>query len=171
MDVQTAGRTIQLILAPAVMVNACGILLGGMLAHYSAINDRIRTLAGERLTLALTSPSENQVDLARERLTEIDHQVPVLIHRHRQVHHAIVLTNGAVVTLMLSMFVIAAAALDDSSGLGTLALFVFLAGTAILMGAVLFMVVEVRGSDASVAFEATRILDLRVGWDDTEPTA
>ncbi len=171
MDVQTAGRTIQLILAPAVMVTACGILLSGMLAHYSAINDRIRALAGERLTLALTSPGDHQVDLARERLAEIDHQVPVLIHRHRQVHHAIVLTNGAVVTLMVSMFVIAAAALADSSVLGTISLFVFLAGTAILMGAVSFMVVEVRGSDASGGFVAPRVLDIRVAWDDTDPAA
>jgi len=170
MDIQTAGKTIQLILAPVVMVTACGILLTGMLAHYSAINDRLRALARDRLGLALVTPLEDHVALARERLTEIDHQVPMLIHRHRQVHHAIVLTNGAVVTLVLSMFVIAAAALDDSSLLGTIALFVFLAGTASLMSGVLFMVVEVRSSNASVAYEAKRVLDLPVAWDDTEPS-
>jgi hypothetical protein len=52
--------------------------------------------------------------LARERLTEIDHQVPMLIQRHRQVHHAILLVNTAVVTLVLSMFIIGAAALAES---------------------------------------------------------
>ena len=40
------------------------------------------------------------------------------------------MTNGAVVTLILGMFVIAASALDDSSALGTVPLFVFLAGMA-----------------------------------------
>ena len=42
MDVQTAAKTIQLILAPVVMVSACGILLTGMLGHFGNINDRIR---------------------------------------------------------------------------------------------------------------------------------
>jgi hypothetical protein len=168
MDIQTAGRTIQLILAPVVMVTACGLLLNGMLSHYSAINDRLRALARERIDLALVSPAEGQVPVARERLAEIDHQVPSLIHRHRQVHDAIVLTNGAVVILIVSMFVIAGAALDHSDALGTLALFVFLAGTAVLMAGVVFMVVAVRRSDASVAYESRRVLDLPVTWDDTE---
>jgi hypothetical protein len=168
MNIQTAGRTIQLILAPVVMVTACGILLNGMLAHYSAINDRLRAMAQERLGLALVRPDEDHVDLACERLAEIDHQVPTLISRHHQMHHAIVLTNGAVVTLILSMFVIGAAALDDSNPLGTVALLVFLAGTAALMAAAAFMVLEVRRSDASVDYEALRAVGIPITW--TAPT-
>jgi hypothetical protein len=33
-----AARTIRLILAPAVMVTACAILQGGLLAHYAAVS-------------------------------------------------------------------------------------------------------------------------------------
>ena len=33
MNIQTAGKTIQVILAPVVMVTACGLLLNGMLAR------------------------------------------------------------------------------------------------------------------------------------------
>jgi len=163
-NVQTAGKTIQVILAPVVMVTACGILLTGMLARYSAVNDRIRALAAERLRLALLTPAEDHAALARERLTQIDHQVPMLIHRHRQIHHAILLANSAVVTLILSMFVIGAAALADSSALGTVALFVFLAGTAALMTGAGFMAVEVRSSDITVAYEAMRVVELPVTW-------
>jgi hypothetical protein len=164
MNVQTAAKTIQLILAPVVMVSACGILLTGMLAHYGTINDRIRKLTAERLGLSQLQPAEDHELLARERLTEIDHQVPMLIGRHRQVHHAILLANTTVAVLVVSMFIIAAAALSDSSAVGTVALFVFLTGTAALMGSAVFMALEVRSSHQSVSYEAMRVIDLPRVW-------
>lgn len=164
MNVETAGKTIQVILAPAVMITACGLLLTGMLGHYTAINVRIRTLAGERLRLALVAPAAGDEDFARERLTQIDHQVPMLVRRHRLVHHALLLANGAVVILILCMFTIAAAAFADSGVIGTAALCVFLAGTACLMASVAFMAVEVRSSNESVAYEATRAAQLDTTW-------
>jgi hypothetical protein len=163
-DIQTAGKTIQLILAPVVMVTACGILLTGMLAHYSAINDRIRALAAERLGLALLTPAESHRALARERLAQIDHQTPMLIHRHLLVRHGILLAYTSVVTLIVCMFVIGAAALADSDALGTVALFVFLAGTAALMVGTVFVAVEVRMSQTAVAYEAMRVIGLSASW-------
>ena len=49
MTAETIARTIQLIVAPVVMVTAGAILSGGLLSHAGAINDRLRTLAHERL--------------------------------------------------------------------------------------------------------------------------
>jgi len=164
MDVQTAAKTIQLILAPALMVSACGILLTGMLGHYGTINDRIRRLTAERLELSQLQPAEGHETLARERLTEIDHQVPMLIGRHRQVHYAILLAYTAVAILVVSMFVIAAAALSDSSATGTFALFVFLVGTAAVMGSAVFMALEVRSSHQAVSYEGMRVIDLACAW-------
>ncbi len=169
MDIQTAGKTIQLIVAPAVMVTACGLLLNGMLAHYTSINNRIRSLVAERLQLVFLAPADDHEALARERLTEIDHQVPMMIDRHRQVHHAILLGNTAVVTLVSSMFVIGAAAFADSNLLGTLALLIFLAGTACVLLAAAFMAIEVRSSHRSVAYEAMRVVGLEVPWSQTPP--
>jgi hypothetical protein len=164
MDVQTAAKTIQLILAPVVMVSACGILLTGMLGHYGTINDRIRKLTAERLELSQLRPAEGHEALARERLTEIDHQVPMLIGRHRQVHHAILLANTAVAILVVSMFIIAAAALSNSSAAGTVALFVFLAGTATVMSSAVFMALEVRSSHQAVSYEGMRVIELPRAW-------
>jgi hypothetical protein len=169
MDVQTAAKTIQLILAPALMVSACGILLTGMLSHYGSINDRIRRLTAERLELSQLQPAEGHVALARERLTEIDHQVPMLIGRHRQVHYAILLAYTGVAILVVSMFVIAAAALSGSSTTGTFSLFVFLVGTAAVMGSAMFMALEVRSSHQAVSYEGMRVIDLSCAW--TEPPA
>src|SRR6201987_3716529 len=158
MTVQTAARTIQLILAPVGMISACGILLSGMLSPYASINDRIRKLPGERLQLSQLRPAAGHEAFAGERLVEIDHQVPMLIARHRQVHHAILLANTAVAILVLSMFVVAATALSHSSAVGTVALFVFLAGTAALLGSAAFMGLEVRSSHQSVSYEAMRAI-------------
>jgi len=90
----------------------------------------------------------------------------MLISRHRQVHHAILLLNTAVVTLVLSMFVIGAAALANSGALGTVALAVFLAGVTALLVGVGFMAVEVRHSHASVSYESMRVVGLPVSWED-----
>ena len=38
------------------MVTSCAILIGGMLTHYAAINDRLRGMTRERLSL-LRQPS------------------------------------------------------------------------------------------------------------------
>ena len=164
MDVQTAAKTIQLILAPVVMVSACGILLTGMLGHFGNINDRIRRLTAERLELSQLQPAEGHEALARERLIEIDHEVPMLIDRHLLVRHAILLANTAVAILVVSMFVIAAAALGHSAATGTVALFVFLAGTAAVMGSAVFMALEVRNSHRAVSYEGMRVIDLPCVW-------
>jgi hypothetical protein len=97
---------------------------------------------------------------------EIDHQVPMLINRHRQVHHAILLANTAVAILVLSMFIVAATALSRSRALGTVALFVFLTGTAALMASAAFMALEVRSSHQSVSYEAMRVVQLPCAWSD-----
>ncbi len=164
MDVQTTAKTIQLILAPVVMITACGLLLGAMMNHYTAINSRIRALTAERLSLSTITPDDAHLAFANERLAEIDYQVPQLIARHRQVHHAVLLAHTAVVVLVSSMFVIAVAALTDSSAVGTGALFVFLAGSAALGTGAVFMAVEIRSSHEAVTYEATRVASLPVLW-------
>jgi hypothetical protein len=47
MSAEMVARTIQLIIAPVVMVTTCSILLGGLLSHYAALNDRLRGMARE----------------------------------------------------------------------------------------------------------------------------
>jgi hypothetical protein len=90
----------------------------------------------------------------------------MLITRHQQVHHAILLAFTAVGILVLSMFIIAATALSHSSAVGTVALFVFLGGTAALLGSAAFMALEVRSSHRSVSYEAMRVIELPCAWHD-----
>lgn len=51
MNGEMIARNIQIILAPAVMITACGILLGVLHGRYQTINDRLRLMTAERLAL------------------------------------------------------------------------------------------------------------------------
>jgi len=51
MNTEMVTRIIQTIIAPVVMVNACAILLGGLVSHSNAINDRLRAMARERIEM------------------------------------------------------------------------------------------------------------------------
>lgn len=176
MNAATVAQIIQLILAPVVMVTSCGLIINGLLQRYAAINDRMRGMAHERLdllgalggevhdiggTLAIAPGHDDP--LVRERLTEIDDQLPRLLQRHRMLHNALLASYGAVVTFVVSMFVIAAATLFHQSWLAVVALLMFLLGTAVLLLGVLLTTQEVRRSQDQIDYEVRRILGLTLG--------
>jgi hypothetical protein len=165
MTVDTAAKTIGLILAPVVMLTACGILVSAMLQHYGSINDRVRAMNRERLELLAgkdpDTGSESPV-LAAERLKEIDYQLPMLLHRHELVRNAVLTIYSSVLVFVASMFCIAAAALASSDGLATASLIVFLAGTAVMLVGLVFFALDIHGSHASLRYEAQRVSGLRL---------
>lgn len=165
MTADMVARTIQLILAPVVMVSACGLVLTGLLARYAAVNDRLRALARERLELwrgmtASGDAAEPSSGLAAERRALIDGQTPGLLRHHRLLHDAVLAVYTAVLVFVACMFVIALAALTERDWLASAALVLFLAGTATLLGGVLLTAVEVRTSHEAVQFEARRVMRL-----------
>jgi hypothetical protein len=164
MTVAAAARIIQLIIAPTIMITASAILTSGILSHYGAINDRVRTMIAERLGLlrdvatgSLAAPLEA---LVHERLGEIAIQVPQLLRRHQLVHRALITIYGSIAVFISSMFVIALAALANSRAAATASLFVFLAGTALLLAGVFIVSVEIRDSRDALRYEADRVLGL-----------
>ena len=54
MSIDTIIRTINLILAPVVMVTSCAIVLNGLFGHYENIAARLRAMHRERLELLQT---------------------------------------------------------------------------------------------------------------------
>lgn len=162
MDAEMVARTIQLILAPVVMVSACAILATGLLARYAVINDRLRALARERLDLIRTAEKnmDNPKPLLaadRERLTEIDHQLPDLLRRHKLAHDSVLTLYLAVLAFIANMIVIAAAVLTGAEWVTTLILIVFLIGVGLLALAILFTLREVRTSHHAVQYEVQRV--------------
>lgn len=160
------ARIIQIILAPVVMITSCAIIVGGVLTQYSAINDRLRALARERLDLLTTSDGSLSLSqtLAHpahaERLSEIDVQIPLLIRRHGLVRNAALALYSAITILVVSMFTIALAILQSVAALRDVALVIFLLGTACALVGVALMAYEVRISHDAIHYEFQRVLDL-----------
>jgi hypothetical protein len=157
MNVETVAHTIQLILAPVVMVTACGLMLNSLVVRYGAIAEHVRALSHERLDV-LRRMSESTLD--RERLAEIDAQVPELLRRHKHLHDALLLVYAAVLAFIGNMVVIAIASATHSDVLANIVLGVFLIGVALLFVAVIFVMVEVRNSHHISNFEAQRVASL-----------
>jgi Protein of unknown function (DUF2721) len=166
MSVETIARTIQFILAPVVMITSCAILVSGVLSLYAAINDRLRALAKERLEL-LRGPAD-EVSMSTlagdafktERLDEIDAQLPGLLRRHELVHRSALAIYTSIALFVVSMFVIALASAPGAASLATMALIVFLVGTAVLLLGVVAVGVEIRTSNQAVRYEVRRVMGL-----------
>ncbi len=161
MNIETLASTIQVIIAPVVMITACSVLLGSLSGHYAAINDRMRDMTLERLDLLRTGGAAPDDAIRAERLGEIDVELPDLLHRHKHMRDAVVLVYSAILVFIASMLVIAGAEITQASWLAALALIVFLAGTALLLVGVLRTVLEVRVSHETVEYEVQRVLSLR----------
>lgn len=160
MSAQMIAQTIQFILAPAVMVNACAVALGGLLAHYAVINERLRRMSQERLEIFRVHPSTPPDAFTTLRLEEIQHQLPDLLERHKLVRNAILAIFLAVLLYVLTMLIIALAA-TGTLWVATFALVLFLLSTGVLLVGVLYTVVEIHRSHRAVAYEVQSVSQLQ----------
>jgi hypothetical protein len=83
-------KTIQLMLAPAVMMSACGLLLLGISNKYSAVTNRLRILNEERRRHHNKMNSEKELDyFETTRLQSISRQLADLLNRLKLVRNVI----------------------------------------------------------------------------------
>src|ERR1051326_5370063 len=156
MSAETITRTIQLILAPVVMLSACAIFVGGLLSHYEAINARMRSMARERLELLRSSTYGDP--FSSERVSELDVQLPQLLRRHALVHHALLAAYSGILILVASMCAIAFSAVNAADWLMALVLAMFVAGILAMLISVVLIAFEVRISQPAVSFAVRRVL-------------
>jgi len=151
--------------APVVLITAAAILSGALLTTYGSVNDRMRAMDRERLQ-TLTGAGGTLLSAAdvppsgRERLTQIDAQLPMLLRRHRLIHNAVLLLFAAVAVLVLSVIVIAVAVTNRSGAAGTVALVLVLAGTVTLLGGLLLAARSIMISAQAIDYEVQRTLSL-----------
>lgn len=161
----TAITAIQAMVAPVVLITAAAILSGALLTTYGSVNDRMRAMDRERLE-TLTGAGGTLLSAAdvpasgRERLTQIDAQLPMLLRRHRLIHNAVLLLFAAVAVLVLSVIVIAVAVTNRSGAAGTVALVLVLAGTVTLLGGLLLAARSIMISAEAIDYEVQRTLSL-----------
>ena len=106
--------------------------------------DRIRALTRERLELLRDGRSA----LSRERLDEIDTQLPELLHRHRLIHHALLAVYTSIGILVLTMCVIALTATILAEWVGPLVYGVFLLSVLAVFVGVVLITMEIGTSRA-----------------------
>lgn len=158
MSATEVAQTIQLIIAPGVLVTACVLVLNTILGRYASIGQLMRSLAHERLDLLRSS--DRDLFLV-ERLQEIDRQFPLLIHRHRLLQNTAFFVYTAISILILSMLAIALSVAFNTGIIATLALILFLLGTATLLAGVCLTTREIRLSHEAICYEVRQIVSLK----------
>ena len=152
----TGAQAIQTILAPAVMISACGLLLLSLQNKYGRINDRMRLLARERVDLILRRGDP----LADTRLALIDRQLPELKLRLRRQHDAVLYLFWAVAVFVGDSLIIGLSLFLADDLVHFLALIIFLAGMALVFIAALFAASEISISTRAVMYETDEIMKL-----------
>ncbi len=153
MDIETVARTIQLIIAPTVLLSVCTLVQNGILGRYSSVGDRMRKIDQDRLQLLQGSLDAIQA----ERLRLLDKQIPIFIRRHTLLQEAALTLYAAILALLLCMFAIALGVILNSNWLAIVALALFLLSAAILVFGIALCALEVRISHQAICYELRRI--------------
>lgn len=150
-------QTVQIIesmLAPGILISACGLFLLGMNNKYSLVVSRIRILNEEMRKLNMLNDSEPLSEKQKIRLESIQMQVAKFYNRIRLVRNAVVSYSTAVgffVATGLSIglqFVVGEIPL-----LATISLVLFIAGLCGLFIGIIFAVKEVQRGFEIVGIE------------------
>lgn len=149
------AQTIQLIIAPVVLITACMLFQNGALARYASIGQRIRSLSHERFELVRSEKTGDMLNLGR--LQAIDRQLPLLTHRHRLIQRSVLLAYSATTIFILTMFAIALSVALKAGAIGTIALILFLIGTGVLLVGIFFIGLEIRMSHRAICYEVHQI--------------
>jgi hypothetical protein len=154
--------------APAVLMTTSAILAGGIQTMYAGVNDRMRAMTAERLSRLTDEHGQvmkvtDVTGAARERLKEIDTQLPLLLRRHRRIHDALMMIYVSVLVVVLAMVLIAVSISVPAPAVGDVALVLVLLATATLLVGVIQVALSVRQSLNAVDYEVERALRLGSG--------
>jgi hypothetical protein len=150
-SIEGVTKTIDLIIAPVVLITACVLTINGLIVRYNSLADYIRTLNREVSGLRNTNTEQNQAK--EQRLQELEYLLSDLLHHHHFVHDAALMVYLSILIFMLDMLVIAIAVATNINWLSQMALIVFLSGVAILFIGMLLIANELLTSHHSIQLE------------------
>jgi len=105
-DNMSVIQVIQLMLAPAVMINACGLLLLGINNKYSLVVNRVRALNEEKRKLRKAAGERDLNYDENIRLESIAQQLKRLVYRMKLVRNCVLFDTSAVALFVLtSLFI------------------------------------------------------------------
>lgn len=152
---------ISVMVAPVVLLSASATLLTGVLNAYANVTNRVFRMTRERVG-ALSGPSGELLgaasvpDADRERLIEIDEQMPMVLRRARRLRMAAIVLYCDLAFLVLGVIAIGVADTSDSPAFGDAALGLVLAATVALFSAVALAAALLFRSNDALEYEASR---------------
>lgn len=161
----TAIRAIEAMVAPVVLITAAAVLSGGVLTVFGSVNDRMRAMTAERLGL-LVGPDGSLRAISdlpagtRERIRQIDEQLPMLLHRHHLLRLAVQSIYVGIAALVASVIMLAVAVPSNSEDFGYASLALVLAGTVALLIGCVFAARSIMSSQDAIDYEVNRSLSL-----------
>ncbi|MFZ1519531.1 MAG: DUF2721 domain-containing protein [Ignavibacteriaceae bacterium] len=145
---------IQLMLAPGIMISACGLLLLGMNNKYSLVVNRIRLLNEERRkTIHKTTEEKDFNYQENQRLQSISMQISRLVYRVGLVRNAVLCYTVAVALFVLTSLSIGFGFLLELTKLNTIVTVLFLLGMVSVLCGVIFAAYETYKGYEIVNFE------------------
>ena len=142
-------QIIQLILAPAVMINACGLLLLATSNKYSNVLNRIRLLNEEKRKLFRKAGEKNFEET--QRLESLSRQIGHLIHRAGLVRNSVMCYTGAIALFIITSLLIGLGYLIHGFQSDSAVMIAFLFGMAVVLAGVTYSF-----RDAKKGFEVVR---------------
>lgn len=139
----TVVEIIQSMLAPGIMISACGLLLLGMNNKYSLVVNRIRALDEEKRKLQ-NAAEEGQINANQlKRLESINVQTTKLSYRIKLVRNAVVFYSIAVAFFILTCLGIGLSFMMENKDISGYVIMFFLLGMASVFTGIVFACKEV----------------------------
>jgi hypothetical protein len=152
-DISSIVQIIQLMLAPGIMISACGLLLLGMNNKYSLVVNRIRLLNEERRK-ALHKLGEKELSLQENvRFESISKQLERLTYRVGLVRNAVLSYTIAVALFVLTSLLIGIGYLLEIARVNSFITILFLLGMTSVLAGVLFAAYETYKGYEIVKYE------------------
>jgi hypothetical protein len=148
-----AQNLIQLMLAPAVMISACGLLLLGINNRYSLVVNRIRLLNEEKRRLFVKVGDKPLSTTENLRLESIARQIELLVYRVRLIRNSVLSYVAAVALFVLTSLLLGFGYLLSIDYLNFPIVIAFLFGMILVLTGALFAGFESKKGYDIIKFE------------------
>ncbi|MFZ6032246.1 MAG: DUF2721 domain-containing protein [Melioribacter sp.] len=148
-----AQNLIQLMLAPAVMISACGLLLLGINNRYSLVVNRIRLLNEEKRRLFVKVGDKPLSTTENLRLESIARQIELLVYRVRLIRNSALSYVAAVALFVLTSLLLGFGYLLSIDYLNFPIVIAFLLGMILVLTGALFAGFESKKGYDIIKFE------------------
>jgi hypothetical protein len=148
-----AIQIIQLMLAPAVMINACGLLLLGINNKYSLVVNRIRLLNEEKRRLMVRIGEQQPTTDENVRLESTSVQIAALVYRAKLVRNTVLCYTSAVALFVLTSLLIGVSSFLSIGKLNFFIINAFLLGMIFVLIGIVFAGLETKKGYDIIAYE------------------